>query len=66
MDVILDLGKNPRPYGYIKIDPPIKILSDFAHYRVRTGDFRVLYDISDATRKVYILAVRFRNQQTYR
>jgi mRNA interferase RelE/StbE len=42
---ILDLGKNPRPYGYRK-------LKDRNSYRIRIGNYRVIYEIHD-----YILLV---------
>jgi mRNA-degrading endonuclease RelE of RelBE toxin-antitoxin system len=57
--------KNPRPYGYLKLVPPTPILSSLAHYRFRVGDFRIFYDIRDDLRKVYIFAVRRRNERTY-
>ena len=65
MDTILDLGKNPRPNGYVRVEPPIGILLLLAHYRIRQGDFRILYDIRDDLKKVLILAVRRRNKNTY-
>ena len=42
---ILGLGQNPRPHGYIK-------LKDRNSYRIRIGDYRVIYEIHD-----YILLV---------
>ena len=65
-DVILDLGKKPRPDGYIQIRPPIPALSLLAHYRIASGNFRIFYDIDDEKKKVWILAVRRRNEKTYR
>lgn len=37
---ILDLGNDPRPFGYKK-------LKGRSGYRIRYGDYRVLYDIND-------------------
>lgn len=41
------LANNPRPYGCIK-------LSDEEGYRIRQGDYRVLYEIDDAEKIVKI------------
>ncbi|WP_420902516.1 type II toxin-antitoxin system RelE family toxin [Pseudoflavitalea rhizosphaerae] len=38
--VILDLANNPRPHGYKK-------LKGRDGYRIRVGDYRVLYNIFD-------------------
>lgn len=37
---ILNLAKNPRPQGYIK-------LKNRAGYRIRVADYRIIYDIHD-------------------
>ena len=47
---ILDLESNPRPQR-------CKKLSGRQEYRVRVGDYRVLYVVSDATRMIEIVAV---------
>jgi mRNA-degrading endonuclease RelE of RelBE toxin-antitoxin system len=66
MDAILALGTCPRPQSCIKIDPPVGVSSLLAHYRIREGEFRILYDIRDDLQKVYLLAIRRRNEKTYR
>jgi mRNA interferase RelE/StbE len=47
---ILDLESNPRPHRRKK-------LSGRQEYRLRVGDFRVLYAVSDAARTIEIVAV---------
>lgn len=47
---ILDLESNPRP-------PGCKKLSGRLEYRVRVGDFRILYVVSDAAKTIEIVAV---------
>ena len=48
------LSKSPRPLGALKL----KGGSD--NWRIRIGDYRVLYTISDSVRIVSILAVQHR------
>ena len=66
MAAIDSLGQNPRPHGHVLLKPAIPALSMLAHYRIKQGDFRIFYDIRDDNKKVYILAVRLRNEKTYR
>ncbi len=47
---ILALESNPRP-------PGCKKLSGRQEYRVRVGDYRVLYVVSDAVKTIEIVAV---------
>jgi mRNA interferase RelE/StbE len=47
---IVELESNPRPQQ-------CKKLSGRQEYRVRVGDYRVLYVVSDATRTIEIVAV---------
>jgi mRNA interferase RelE/StbE len=48
------LANNPRPYGSEK-------LQGFeATYRIRQGDYRIVYDIDDTTRTVFVIKVRNR------
>lgn len=63
------LADNPRPYGhksFKKLKPPIPYEQYTAQYRLRIGDFRVLYDIDDKDKTVWILALRKRDNRTYR
>ena len=50
---IFDLAKNPRPKGYKK-------LKGRPGYRIRQGNYRVVYDINDEILTVYILAAGHR------
>ena len=65
-EALKDLEKNPRPEGEPKIKPPIPIASYIAQYRKRIGGYRILYDIGDKNKIVWILAFRGRNEKTYR
>ena len=50
------LALNPRPHGCAK-------LAGSKHdYRIRVGDYRVLYEIADQVRIVRILRVRHRRE----
>jgi mRNA interferase RelE/StbE len=53
--VILNLAEDPHPRGAIK-------LSGFPLYRVRIGDYRVLYEIDEEKKVIEILAVRHRKE----
>ena len=53
--VIHSLAENPRPRGVIK-------LQGFPLYRVRVGDYRMLYSIDDKSRQVIILRVKHRRE----
>ncbi len=64
-DEIEKLADNPRPSGEPKLKPPIDVFSHTAQYRLRKGRFRVLYDVDDKKKIVYILALRKRNERTY-
>ncbi len=52
---LLALEENPRPTG-------IKKLQGQESYRLRVGDYRVLYTIDDNTKQVFILAVGYRRE----
>ena len=61
---ILALDDNPRPYGEPKIKPPVEVYSYVAQYRLRVGNYRVLYDVDDQRKVVWIFALRKRNERT--
>jgi mRNA interferase RelE/StbE len=48
------LKEDPRPHGYTKLAGEEK------QYRVRVGDYRIIYEIVDASSKVIVKAVRHR------
>ena len=50
---IADLADNPRPYGYKK-------LKGEDSYRIRVGDYRVIYEINDNTIIVTVVSVGHR------
>jgi mRNA interferase RelE/StbE len=50
---ILSLAKNPRPVGYIK-------LKGRPGYRVRQGNYRIIYDIFDDFLSVRIIRIGHR------
>lgn len=62
------LSSNPRPEGkkfkFLKV--PVRIYSVASQYRLRVGNYRILYDIDDKTKKVWLLAVRKRSEKTYK
>ena len=50
---VRDLGDDPRPTGAVK-------LSGRDGYRVRVGNYRVLYEVVDAAREVTVLDIGHR------
>ena len=56
---ILALGDEPRPRNAIKLRAK-------AEWRMREGDFRVIYLINDAEGIVKVVRVMRRNEKTYR
>lgn len=72
MKAVEDLENNPYPYGkkgrdfFKKIKPPIPFYQLTAQYRLRIGDYRVLYDVNDNKKIVWILALRKKGEKTYK
>lgn len=69
MNAVEGLAENPRPFGkksFKKLTPPIYFYHFTAQYRIRIGDYRVLYDIDDKQKVVWILHLRRRAEHTYR
>lgn len=68
MEKVEHLGGNPRPEGksFKALKPPIELYQFTADYRLRVGNYRVLYDINDEKKIVWILHLRKRDEQTYR
>jgi mRNA interferase RelE/StbE len=54
-ELILSLEIEPRPSGSKK-------LKETAYYRVRSGDFRIVYSIDDKARLVKILSIGHRKE----
>jgi len=57
-DAIFSLKQNPRPYGCLK-------LTEREGWRIRIGDYRVIYDIDDDNKIITILDIGSR-QNIYR
>ena len=57
---ILALASAPRPPGCARLRDEETL------YRIRIGDWRVLYHVDDAGRQVVIAKVARRSEQTYR
>ena len=69
MDSIEKLGENPRPYGrklFKRLKPPIQVYQYTAQYRLRVGNYRILYDINDSRKIVWIFVLRKRSEKTYK
>jgi len=52
---MLSLADNPRPQGVVK-------LSGREGWRIRVGDYRVIYTIDDAHKEVVIYAIGHRRE----
>ena len=60
----------------LKIDPwqkatkikhlPISHSTHVAHYRIRVGNYRVLYDVDDEKNNIVLLVIARRNEATYK
>ena len=61
------LTANPRPEGKRtkKIAGQLIVSQFIAQYRLRIGPYRLLYDIDDQRKKVILLKLAKRNEQTY-
>jgi len=61
------LGDNPRPQEKRskKLTGELIVSRFFAEYRLRIGPYRVLYDIDDQRKKVVLLKLVKRDEQTY-
>lgn len=69
MEAVEALVDSPYPYGqknFLKLTPPVGIYQFVAQYRLRIGDYRVLYDVDNRRKIVWVLALRRRNERTYK
>ena len=69
METVEKLADNPRPYGkkaFKKLSPPVQFHQFAASYRMRVRNYRVLYDVEDKGKIVWILALRKRGEKTYK
>lgn len=63
------LADNPYPYGkktFKRLNPPIKLLYYTAQYRLRITDYRVLYDVDEKQKIVWVFVLRKRKEDTYK
>ena len=65
MEGIECLADKPRPSGEPKLKPPLIVYQYAAQYRLKIRNYRVLYDVDDKQRIVWIFDVRKRNERTY-
>ena len=69
MDATAGLAENPYPQGkniFKKLTPPLKLVQYTAQYRLRIGDYRVLYDVDETKKIVWVFVLRKRGEDTYK
>ncbi len=69
MEEIEKLADKPRPFGdklFKQFKPPIQLYKFTAQYRLIAEDYRVLCDVDDLKKIVWILALRKRGEGTYK
>ena len=52
---LVSLAKNPRPSGVEK-------LTGYDLWRVRTGDYRIIYEIDNKSKKVFVYKIKHRRE----
>ncbi len=55
---VLDLGNEPRPVGVVQLQKDV--------YRIRVGDYRIIYKVFDDEKLVLIGRIVRRGEDTYR
>jgi mRNA interferase RelE/StbE len=58
IDALQALRGDPGPHGFVK-------LKGRAGYRIRVGEYRILYQIDDVEQAIVVLSVK-RRRETYR
>jgi len=58
-EIISILEQNPRPSG-------VKKLSGSGLWRVRVGNYRVVYSINDSAKQVMVVRIARSNEDTYK
>jgi mRNA interferase RelE/StbE len=53
------LADNPRPFGYKKL------VDEGGLYRIKAGDYRIIYEVQDKILFVSVLRIAKRNERTY-
>ena len=61
------LARDPRPPGknFKFLKGELAVFQYLARYRIREGDWRLLYDIDDVNKRVILLALRRRGHHAY-
>ena len=62
LGTIKDLENNPRPFSnknFTQIKPPILISYYQAQYRLRIENYRVLYNVDDKQKTIWLLLAKF-------
>jgi mRNA interferase RelE/StbE len=54
-EIILSLEKDPRPFGSKK-------LRETDYYRIRSGDYRIVYSVDEKSREIKILSMGHRKE----
>lgn len=54
-----ELANNPRDFGAIKLSPPLE------GYRVRSGSYRIFFEIDDEKQVVTVRGIARRTSTTY-
>ncbi len=60
LDAIEDLGKDPRPHG------ATKLVGEKTAWRIRIGDYRVIYDVVDVDLIVLVVRAGHRREVYHR
>ena len=58
-EAILALSQNPRPHG-------CKKLTDKGGYRIRVGNYRILYTVDDKAKAVVVYRIKIHGEATYK
>ncbi len=56
---ILSLSSNPRPFGSKK-------LTEKEGYRIRVGNYRILYTVDDRAKVIVIYRIKIKGKSTYK
>ncbi|MBI5376994.1 MAG: type II toxin-antitoxin system RelE/ParE family toxin [Candidatus Schekmanbacteria bacterium] len=56
---ILSLTSNPRPHGSKK-------LTEKEGYRIRAGNYRILYTVDDTAKTVIVYRIKIKGKTTYK
>ena len=69
IEKVQGLKSNPRPHessNFRSLRGKVRVSHYTAQYRLRIGNYRILYDVDDNERMVWILALRKRGESTYK